>query len=59
MFVALLILILATLVAGPVGFILVGALLFAWALVTGTLHLVLELLLLPFRALGALTRVGR
>jgi hypothetical protein len=52
--VALLLLVLATLVAGPAGFILVGLLLLAWAIVTGTLHLVIDLLLLPFRAIGAL-----
>lgn len=54
MVVALLLLILATLVAGPLGFVIVGVLLLAWALVTGTLHVVLELLLLPFRIIGAL-----
>jgi hypothetical protein len=52
--VALLLLVLATLVAGPVGFFVVGLLLLAFAIVTGTLHLVIELLLLPFRAIGAL-----
>lgn len=56
MLVALLILILATLLAGPLGFIVAAALLLTWAIVTGTLHLVIDLLLLPFRALGALTR---
>jgi hypothetical protein len=54
--VALLLLALATLLAGPVGFIVVGLLLLAWAIVTGTLHLVIDLLLLPFRAIGALAR---
>ncbi|HEY1293984.1 MAG TPA: hypothetical protein VGJ60_12960 [Chloroflexota bacterium] len=54
MIVALLLLVLATLVAGPVGFFVVGLLLLAFAIVTGTLHLVIELLLLPFRAIGAL-----
>jgi hypothetical protein len=52
--VALLLLVLATLVAGPVGFFVVGLLLLAFAIVTGTLHVVIELLLLPFRAIGAL-----
>lgn len=56
MLVALLILILATLLLGPIGFIVVGALLLTWAIVTGTLYLVIDLLLLPFRLLGALTR---
>jgi hypothetical protein len=55
MVVALLLLILATLLAGPVGFVILGALLLAWALVTGSIHLVLEVLLLPFRVVGALT----
>jgi hypothetical protein len=54
--VALLVLVLATLVAGPVGFVVVGLLLLVGAIVTGTLHLVIDLLLLPFRAIGALTR---
>ena len=56
MIVALFLLVLATLLAGPVGFIVVGLLLLAWAIVTGTLHLVIDLLLLPFRAIGALAR---
>ncbi|MBV9325177.1 MAG: hypothetical protein JO352_15450 [Chloroflexi bacterium] len=55
MIVGLLLLVLATLVAGPVGFFVVGLLLLAFAIVTGTLHLVIEVLLLPFRAIGALT----
>jgi hypothetical protein len=54
--VALLLLVLATLVAGPIGFVVMGVLLLAFAVVTGTLHLVIELLLLPFRAIGALAR---
>jgi hypothetical protein len=54
--VALILLVLATLLAGPVGFIVVGLLLLLWAIVTGTLHLVIDLLLLPFRAIGALDR---
>jgi len=57
--VALLLLVLATLVAGPVGFVVMGLVLLVFAIVTGTLHLVLELLLLPFRAIGALTRGDR
>src|SRR4051812_16940275 len=54
--VALLLLIVATLVLGPVGFIVMGSLLLVWAIVTGTLHLVIDLLLLPFRAVGELRR---
>jgi hypothetical protein len=54
--VALLLLVLAMLVAGPIGFVVMGVLLLAFAVVTGTLHLVIELLMLPFRAIGALTR---
>ena len=56
MIVALLLLVLATILAGPIGFVVVGVLLLAWAVVTGTLHLVIDLLLLPFRAIGGLTR---
>jgi hypothetical protein len=59
MLIALLLLILATLLAGPIGFVLAAVFIIAWAIVTGTLHLVLELLLLPFRILGALARGGR
>jgi cobalamin synthase len=54
--VALLLLILATLVAGPVGFVVMALVLLTWALVTGTLHLVIDLILLPFRIIGALAR---
>ena len=56
MIVALLLLILATLVAGPVGFVVMALVLLTWALVTGTLHLVIDLILLPFRIIGALAR---
>jgi hypothetical protein len=59
MLIALLLLILATLLAGPLGFVLAAVFIITWAIVTGTLHLVLELLLLPFRILGALARGGR
>ena len=59
MIVALLLLILATLVAGPLGFIVMAVVLLGWALVTGALHVVLDLLLLPFRAIAALTGGGR
>jgi hypothetical protein len=54
--VALLLLIIATLLAGPVGFVVMALVLLTWALVTGTLHLVIELILLPFRIVGALVR---
>ena len=36
-----------------------SVLLLAWALVTGTLHLVIDLLVLPFRLIGALVGGGR
>ena len=57
--VVLLLLILATLLAGPVGFIVAAVLILAWAVVTGSLHLLIELVLLPFRIIGALARGGR
>ncbi len=56
MLVALLLLILATLVAGPIGFMLAAVFLIVWAVITGTLHLVIDLILLPFRIVGALAR---
>jgi len=59
MVVALLLLILATLVAGPIGFIVVGALVLTWAVLTGSLHLVYEILALPFRIVGALASRNR
>ena len=45
----LLILVLATMLAGPIGFVLALVVLLAFAIVTGTLHLVFEILSLPFR----------
>jgi hypothetical protein len=51
----LLLLILATLLAGPLGFVVTAVLILAWAVVTGSLHLVWNVFLLPFRLLGALT----
>ena len=54
--VALLLLILATLLAGPIGFVLAAVFLLGWLVVTGSLHLALEILLLPFRAIGWLAR---
>jgi hypothetical protein len=54
MLIALLLLILATVVAGPVGFFVVGLCLLVWAILAGSVHLVFEILLLPFRMIGAL-----
>ena len=55
--VLLLILILATMLAGPLGFLIAAVLIVAWAVVTGSLRLLLGLLLLPFRVLeGLLSR---
>jgi hypothetical protein len=47
----LLVLILATVLAGPIGFILALVLLLAFAIVSGTLHLVWDILSLPLRVL--------
>jgi hypothetical protein len=55
----LLLLILATLLAGPVGFIVAAVLILGWYIVTGSLHVLAELVLLPFRIIGALARGGR
>ena len=55
----LLLLIVATLLAGPVGFIVAAVFILAWAIITGSVHLLIELVLLPFRAIGALARGGR
>jgi hypothetical protein len=52
----LLILILATMVAGPIGFLLAAALIVGWALVTGSIRLLISVLLLPFRVLERLIR---
>ena len=54
--VIVLILILATLLAGPIGFLLAAVIIVAWALITGSLRLLFELLLLPFRLLERLLR---
>jgi hypothetical protein len=56
MLVALLLLILATLLAGPLGFVVAATLIVVWAVFTGTLHLLLDIVLLPFRIVGALAR---
>jgi hypothetical protein len=45
----LLILVLVTMLAGPLGFILALVLLLAFAVVTGTLHLVWDIVTLPLR----------
>jgi hypothetical protein len=50
----LLILLLATLLAGPVGFLIALVLVLGWAVVTGSLRLLMTLLLLPFRILERL-----
>jgi hypothetical protein len=55
----LLLLILATLLGGPVGFVVAAFLIIGWAIITGSLHLLMEIILLPFRAIGALARGGR
>ena len=47
----LLILILATMLAGPLGFVIALVLVLGWAVVTGSLRLLLAVLLLPFRIL--------
>lgn len=54
-----LILILGTLLAGPVGFALAALAILLWAVVTGSLRLLWNLLLLPFRILERLIRADR
>jgi hypothetical protein len=51
-----LVLILATLLAGPIGFLLACVAILAWALITGSLRLLWNLLLLPFKLLGLIDR---
>jgi hypothetical protein len=55
----LLVLILATLLAGPVGFVLALVAIVGWAVLTGSVRLLVALLLLPFRVGGAVLRRGR
>jgi hypothetical protein len=55
----LLLLIVATLLGGPVGFVVAAVCILGWAIITGSLHLLMEIILLPFRAIGALARGGR
>ena len=54
----LLILILATLLAGPIGFVIALVLVLGWAVVTGSLRLLLAVLLLPVRILERLLGGG-
>jgi hypothetical protein len=56
--VIVLLLILATMLAGPIGFLLAAALIVVWAVVTGSLRLLWNLLRLPFRLLESLIRRG-
>jgi hypothetical protein len=58
-FIILLLLILATVLAGPFGFLLVAAAIVVWALVTGSLRLLWNVLLLPFRLVDRMLRDGR
>jgi hypothetical protein len=55
----LLVLVLATLLAGPLGFLLALVAIGGWALVTGSVRLLIALLLLPFRLAAAVLRRGR
>jgi hypothetical protein len=57
--VILLTLILATVLAGPIGFVVAIVLILGWALITGSVRLLWNLLLLPFRALNSLSRGRR
>jgi hypothetical protein len=50
----LLILILATMLAGPLGFVIALVLVLGWAVITGSLRLLLAVLLLPVRILERL-----
>ena len=52
----LLVLVLATVLAGPIGFVLACVGILAWALITGSLYLLWNLLLLPFRLIDHLFR---
>jgi hypothetical protein len=57
--VILLILVLGTLLGGPIGFLIAAVLIFGWAIITGSLRLLWALLLLPFRLLERLLGDGR
>jgi hypothetical protein len=50
--VILLILVIATLLGGPLGFGLAALVILAWALITGSLRLLWAILMLPFRLVG-------
>jgi hypothetical protein len=52
--VILLILVLATLLGGPFGFLIAAVLILGWAVISGSLRLLFELLMLPFRLIGRL-----
>ena len=54
--VILLILVLGTLLGGPIGFLICAVLILGWAVVTGSLKLLWAILLLPFRLLGLVGR---
>ena len=54
--IVLLMLVLATMLAGPVGFLLAAVLILAWAVVSGSLRLLGAVLSLPLRALEAVLR---
>jgi hypothetical protein len=54
--VILLLLILATMLGGPIGFIFAAFLILVWAVVSGSLRLLWNLLLLPFRLVDSLIR---
>jgi hypothetical protein len=53
------VLVLATLLAGPLGFVLALVAIVGWAVVTGSVRLLVALLLLPFRVAAALLGRGR
>jgi hypothetical protein len=55
----LLVLVLATLLAGPFGFLLALMAIVGWAVVTGSVRLLVALLLLPLRIAAAVLRRGR
>ncbi len=52
----LLVLILASVLAGPLGFLVAALLILGWAVITGSLRLLLAIVLLPFRILERVLR---
>ena len=54
--VLLLILILATVLAGPIGFVVAAVSILTWAVITGSLRLLWAVLTLPFRLLTGRSR---